>query len=370
MSKAQKYRILIGGGGTGGHVFPAISIANALKEQLPNAEFLFVGAQGRLEMEKVPQSGYKIVGLPVAGFQRRLTWKNFTFFVKLIRSMIIAQGVIKKFRPQVAIGVGGYASGPVLRAAARKKIPVILQEQNSYAGVTNRLLAKHAQKICVAFDGMEKYFPVDKILFTGNPVRQDLLLPEEAGAKSYANFGIQPNDQVVLLCGGSGGAGSLNDCIMDALERIGKSDYKLIWQCGKHYYDSAREALASSGVKNVLLHPFISEMNRAYQVADLIISRAGAGTISELCIVGKPVILVPSPNVAENHQMKNARSLGDKNAAEIVADDEIKIRLVDRVENILNDKEKRGMLSENIRKLAIPDSADRIADEVIKVLEQ
>ncbi|MCF8225713.1 MAG: undecaprenyldiphospho-muramoylpentapeptide beta-N-acetylglucosaminyltransferase [Bacteroidales bacterium] len=366
----RTYRVIIGGGGTGGHVFPAISIANALRQMLDEVEFLFVGARGKLEMEKVPEAGYRIEGLPVAGFQRRITWKNITFFFKLLQSMRLSKRIIRNFRPDVAIGVGGYASGPILRAAIRKQVPVILQEQNSYAGVTNRILARSSEKICVAFDGMEKYFPKEKIVFTGNPVRQDLLLPAEETKASYAHFGLKEDKKVILLIGGSLGAGSMNSCMMRNLEKLRRSGIQLLWQSGKYYHEKAGEALDVSGAGNIVLLPFIREMNRAYQVADLIISRAGAGTISELCLVGKPVILVPSPNVAEDHQMRNARSLYDRNAAEVVPDKDAEKELVDMALQLIGDKKKMEILAGNISTLAIPDAAQKIAAEVIKIMEE
>jgi len=370
MKEMRRYRIIIGGGGTGGHVFPAISIANALGRMLKDPIFLFVGAQGKLEMEKVPEAGYEIVGLPVAGFQRKLSWRNVTFFFKLLRSMLISRRLIGTFRPDIAIGVGGYASGPIVKAAARKKIPVLIQEQNSYAGMTNRLLAKAAERICVAYPGMEKYFPAEKMVLTGNPIRQDLLLPDEEKEHSFNHFGLLPGKKVILLIGGSLGARTLNESVIRNIDAVAGSDVQLIWQSGSYYFEPAQKALERSGAKNIFLLPFIKEMNRAFKVADLIISRAGAGTISELCIVGKPVILVPSPNVAEDHQTSNARALTDKQAGVLVKDGEAKDELVDTALRLVHDEEKKRLLSENIKKFAIADSAERIAKEVIQLLEK
>jgi UDP-N-acetylglucosamine--N-acetylmuramyl-(pentapeptide) pyrophosphoryl-undecaprenol N-acetylglucosamine transferase len=370
MTEAKRYRIIIGGGGTGGHVFPAISIANALSRMLENPAILFVGALGKLEMERVPEAGYEIAGLPVAGFQRKLSWRNITFFFKLLRSMRISRQLIRKFAPDIAIGVGGYASGPIVKVAARRKVPVLLQEQNSYAGVTNRLLAKEAAKICVAYPGMERYFPAEKIVLTGNPVRQDLILPASEFAKSFGHFGLLPGKKVILLIGGSLGARTLNESVISNISEIASSDVQLIWQSGKTYYERAVNALEQSEASNIFLLPFIKEMNRAFQVADLIISRAGAGTISELCLVGKPVILVPSPNVAEDHQMSNAKALTERKGGVLVADRDAERMLIATALRLVHDEEQKRVLSENIKKLAINDSPERIANEVIKLLKE
>jgi UDP-N-acetylglucosamine--N-acetylmuramyl-(pentapeptide) pyrophosphoryl-undecaprenol N-acetylglucosamine transferase len=371
MKETNKYRVIIGGGGTGGHIFPAISIANAIGNALGDSvTFMFVGARGKIEMEKVPEAGYEIVGLPVAGFQRKITWKNVTFFFLLVRSMQISRKLIRTFDPHLAIGVGGYASGPIVKAAARRKVPVVLQEQNSYAGVTNRLLAKAAEKICVAYKGMERYFPAEKIILTGNPVRQDLLLPAGERAESFRHFGLDPRRKVILLIGGSGGARTLNESVIKHLGALASSDAQLIWQSGKYYHETAMKSLEQSGAKNIILLPFIREMNRAFQVADLIISRAGAGTISELCLVGKPVILVPSPNVAEDHQTRNARYLTDENAGVMVHDREAGNELINTALQLLENEQKKSELSENIQKLALPDASERIAGEIINILKR
>jgi UDP-N-acetylglucosamine--N-acetylmuramyl-(pentapeptide) pyrophosphoryl-undecaprenol N-acetylglucosamine transferase len=370
MGKREPYRILIGGGGTGGHVFPAIAIADALKERNPGMEFLFVGALGRLEMEKVPEAGYVIEGLPVAGFQRRFTLKNITFFYKLFVSLIRSRRIVGQFAPDLAVGVGGYASGPILKAAARKGVPILIQEQNSYAGVTNRLLARSARTICVAYENMERYFPAERIVITGNPVRQLLLKLRNEPAEGYREFDIEKGKKVCLVVGGSLGARTLNRSMMDNLAKLERDDLVVLWQCGKFYHKEVDEKVKASGMKNIRVMPFISRMDLAYGMADLIVSRAGAITISELCIVGKPVILVPSPNVAEDHQTHNAASLVSKDAALMVTDAEAGEQLVDRMLKLMEDGTGRAKLSKNIKQLGIVDAAQRIAVEVQKILAE
>ncbi|MCP4314090.1 MAG: undecaprenyldiphospho-muramoylpentapeptide beta-N-acetylglucosaminyltransferase [Bacteroidetes bacterium] len=369
MGKEQSYRILIGGGGTGGHVFPAIAIADALKEMHPGAEFLFVGARGRLEMEKVPEAGYAIEGLPVAGFQRRLTLKNISFFQKLATSMLKSRRIVRHFNPDVAVGVGGYASGPILKAAARRGIPILIQEQNSYAGVTNRLLARSARTICVAYEGMERYFPAGKIHLTGNPIRQHLVKPSSERTADLKEFGLQDGRKTCMVVGGSLGARTLNRSLLGGLEKLGRGDLQLIWQCGKNSFNEIEEQVARSGLKNVRVLPFISRMDRAYGAADVIVSRAGAISISELCVIGKPVILVPSPNVAEDHQTKNAEALSGQNAAVMIPDQEAEAGLVDAMLELLGDDGRQQELSENIKQLGITNAAERIAAEVTKLME-
>lgn len=358
-------RILIGGGGTGGHVFPAIAIGNAIKKANPAADLLFVGALGKIEMEKVPEAGYKIIGLPVAGFQRKLSIRNFTFFFKLLASMYKSGKIIRNFRPDLAIGVGGYASGPILKAAASRGIPVYIQEQNSFAGMTNRLLARKARKIFVAYEGMEKYFPAGKIVLSGNPVRSDI--PGCNSRKEEANiyFNLKEYVKTILVIGGSLGAGTINRSILSGLSKL--KDFQLLWQTGKTEHDQIKEALTGKDQGNIRLLPFIRKMDLAFASADIIISRAGAGTISELAIVGKPVILVPSPNVAEDHQTKNAMSLVSKDAAIHIPDSTAEENLVDTCLSLLNDPERMQTLSDNIIKLAIPDAADRIAMEILNM---
>ncbi|MFO7668873.1 MAG: undecaprenyldiphospho-muramoylpentapeptide beta-N-acetylglucosaminyltransferase [Bacteroidales bacterium] len=369
MYNRPSYRILIGGGGTGGHVFPAIAIGDALKAMHPGAEFLFVGAMGKLEMEKVPEAGYPIEGLPVAGFQRRVTLKNISFFYKLASSMLKSRRIVRRFKPDVAVGVGGYASGPILKAAARGGVPILIQEQNSYAGMTNRLLARTARSICVAYEGMERYFPAEKIHLTGNPIRQQLVQRSTDKLADLKEFGLVPGKRTCLVVGGSLGAGTLNRSLLAGLNRLARQDLQLIWQCGKSNHKEIERMVAASGLKNVKVMPFISRMECAYGAADLIISRAGAISISELCVIGKPVILVPSPNVAEDHQTKNAQALSGRAAAVMIPDRDAEKVLVDTMLELLDDEKKQQELSENIKKLGITNAAERIAAEVTKLME-
>jgi len=369
MDKGKTYKVLLGGGGTGGHVFPAIAIADALKEANPDTEFLFVGALGKLEMEKVPEAGYSIEGLPVAGFQRRLTVKNISFFYKLGVSMVRSRRIVRRFRPDLAIGVGGYASGPILKAAARKRIPVLIQEQNSYAGVTNRLLARSASVICVAYEKMEKYFPAAKIRLTGNPVRQHLAR-ELSKAEACEEFGLKEDRPVCLVIGGSLGARTLNTSMKNALKRFADKDMQLLWQCGKVHHEALAREVDGWEEKGIHLLPFISRMDMAYRVADVIVSRAGAISISELCLVGKPVILVPSPNVAEDHQRKNAEALVSREAALMVSDAEATELLADEMISLVGDEKIQQKLRNNIKQMAIGDAAQRIATEAMKLMEE
>ncbi len=369
MDKEKTYRVLIGGGGTGGHVFPAIAIADALKEESPQTEFLFVGAHGRLEMDKVPEAGYSIEGLPVAGFQRRLTVKNISFFYKLAVSMVRSRRIVRNFMPHLAIGVGGYASGPILKAAARKRIPVLIQEQNSYAGVTNRLLARSASVICVAYENMDSYFPAAKIRLTGNPVRQHLVRGLSK-AEACQEFGLKEDRPICLVIGGSLGARTLNTSMKNALQVFVDKDIQLIWQCGKLHHAALMEEAAGWEAKGIRLLPFISRMDMAYRVADVIVSRAGAISISELCIVGKPVILVPSPNVAEDHQRKNAEALFVREAALMISDAEAPEKLVKEAIMLIENAERQQKLIGNIKQLAIGDAAQRIAHEAKKLMEE
>lgn len=365
----KRLKFIVSGGGTGGHIFPAISIANALKERYPDAEILFVGAQGKMEMERVPAAGYRILGLPVAGFDRKNLFKNISVVSKLLKSMNLAKRIVKNFAPDMAIGVGGYASGPTLRAAAAKNIPTLLQEQNSYAGVTNKLLAKNASVICVAYEGMERFFPKEKIVLTGNPTRQDLYVSDEKKEEAYAHFGLEPNKKTILMVGGSLGARTLNDSIVGAFDIIREADVQVIWQCGKYYFNEMQE-LQNKGVvpKNVKLMDFVSRMDLAYSVADLIISRAGAGSISEFSLLKKPVVLVPSPNVSEDHQTQNALALVKKDAAVMITDGEAREKLFPEALSLVGNNEKLGTLSDNIAKMAQLDSAKRIVDEIEKIL--
>lgn len=364
----KKIRIIISGGGTGGHIFPAVSIANALKEQHPDIEILFVGAEGRMEMHRVPAAGYQIIGLPVAGFDRKHLWKNIGVLIKLIRSQLKARQIIKNFKPHAAVGVGGYASGPTLKVAGMMGIPTLIQEQNSYAGVTNKLLAKKACKICVAYEGMERFFEKDKIILTGNPVRQGLLNHTLNRETAVQSFGLDPQKKTILIVGGSLGARTINNCVMHGLDKIKSSGVQFIWQTGKFYIDEAKATVAKAG-ELPMLHTtdFISDMAAAYSAADLVISRAGAGSISEFCLLQKPVILVPSPNVAEDHQTKNALALVNKEAALYVKDMEAEEKLLDLAIRTVQQPETLTKLSTNIAKLAFKDSANVIAKEIYKL---
>lgn len=364
----KNVRIIISGGGTGGHIFPAVSIANALKKQHPDTEILFVGAEGRMEMQRVPAAGYRIIGLPVAGFDRKHLLKNIGVLVKLVRSQLKARKIIKDFKPHAAVGVGGYASGPTLKVAGSMGIPTLLQEQNSYAGVTNKLLAKQAAKICVAYEGMERFFDKNKIILTGNPVRQNLLDTKLSREEAVRSFGLDTTKKTVLIIGGSLGARTINRCVMQGLEKIKASGVQFIWQTGKFYIDEAKAAVRQAGELPMLyVTDFIADMATAYRAADLVISRAGAGSISELCLLEKPVILVPSPNVAEDHQTKNALALVNKDAALYVKDSEAADKLLDEAVKAVNQPETLKKMSTNIAKLAFRDSADVIAAEVYKL---
>ena len=366
----ENLRIIISGGGTGGHIFPAVSIANAIKELQPDTEILFVGAEGRMEMHRVPAAGYPIKGLPVAGFNRKNLLKNIPVLIKLFKSQRLARKIVKDFRPHAAVGVGGYASGPTLKVAGSMGIPTLLQEQNSYAGVTNKLLAKQAKKICVAYEGMERFFDKSKIILTGNPVRQGLLNHSIQREEAVATFGLDPQKKTVLILGGSLGARTINQCLMANLDKVKNSGIQFIWQTGKIYIEEARKAVAEAGELPMLhVTDFISDMATAYSAADLVISRAGAGSISEFCLLQKPVILVPSPNVAKDHQTKNALALVNKNAALYVKDAEAKDLLLDKAIEAVNQPELLKNLSKNIAELAFTDSANVIAKEVIKLAE-
>lgn len=374
-------RIIISGGGTGGHIFPAISIANALRELRPNAEILFVGAEGRMEMQRVPDAGYRIIGLPVAGFDRKHLWKNFSVIIKLLKSQWLARKIIKDFRPHAAVGVGGYASGPTLKTAGMMGVPTLIQEQNSYAGVTNKLLAQKARKICVAYEGMERFFPADRIILTGNPVRQDLVNRKIEHDDAVRFFNLDPTKKVVLILGGSLGARTINQTLCKGLELIkGNPNVQFIWQTGKIYINQVRDAIQNytgdtvqnnrvASLPNLYFSDFITDMATAYSAADLVISRAGAGSISEFCLLKKPVILVPSPNVAEDHQTQNALALVNKDAALYVKDVECEEKLLHTALNVITDTEKLKQLSKNIALLALPDSAKIIAQEVLKLIE-
>ena len=367
----QQLKVLVSGGGTGGHIFPALSIANEVRRRYPESRILFVGAEGRMEMEKVPAAGYNIIGLPVSGFDRKHLLRNFKVMARLLKSMRLAKNILKDFKPAIAIGVGGYASGPMLKEAQKQGIPTLLQEQNSYAGVTNKLLAAKADCICVAYEGMERFFPQDKIVLTGNPVRRNLLECGASPEQARQAMGMDPNKKTILSIGGSLGARTINNAIIDGLAKIGEAyDVQVIWQTGKIYDQQCREALDASGVKNVAQMAFISNMDMAYRAADLVVSRAGASSISELQLLGKAAILVPSPNVAEDHQTKNALALSTRDAAILVPDADASAQLVDTMLATVADGEKIATLSGNVLQMALRDAAEHIVDEVEKIIEK
>jgi UDP-N-acetylglucosamine--N-acetylmuramyl-(pentapeptide) pyrophosphoryl-undecaprenol N-acetylglucosamine transferase len=360
-------KIIISGGGTGGHIFPAIAIANALKETDPGVEILFVGAEGKIEMQKVPAAGYPIKALPVRGFERKLSFRNIATLFGLIKSLIQSRRIIREFKPDVVVGVGGYASGPVVYMASRKGIPSLLQEQNSYAGITNKMLSKRAKKICVAYDGMEKFFAPDKIVKTGNPVRKELYNKEINSQQAREFFGLESSKKTILILGGSGGARTINESVIGDLAIIEQSDAQFIWQTGKFYYEQSLHSLKNYKNNNIKIFDFLNRMDFAFAAADVVVSRAGAGTISELCLVEKATILVPSPNVAEDHQTKNAMALVNRNAALLIKDIEARQKLVDCALKLCFDDNHKRELQENISRMAIKDSDKLIAGEIIKL---
>jgi len=363
-------KIIISGGGTGGHIFPAIAIAREIMARDPDTEILFVGAKGRMEMEKVPQAGFRIEGLPVEGFQRRLTLKNILVVFNFFRSLQKARKILNAFQPDAVVGVGGYASGPVVRVASGKGLPVLLQEQNSYAGITNRFLARKSTRICVAYEGMEKYFPAQKIVLTGNPVREDVIRTESRKKEAMEYFSFAEERPVVLVLGGSLGAKTINESIFRNIGLIESSEIRVIWQTGSLYFRDIQQKIQEMPLRNLVFMDFINRMDLAYSVADVIVSRAGAGTISELCLVGKPVILVPSPNVAEDHQTKNAMALVNRNAAILVRDAEAFTELIPTAFNLIKDSGKRATLAENCRLMAHSKAAERIVDELYAILPE
>ncbi len=367
----QQLNVLVSGGGTGGHIFPALSIANEVRNRFPDAKILFVGAEGRMEMEKVPAAGYNIIGLPVSGFDRKRLWRNVKVLARLFKSMAMARKILNDFKPDIAIGVGGYASGPMLKEAQKQGIPTLLQEQNSYAGVTNKLLAAKADSICVAYEGMERFFPPEKIVLTGNPVRRNLLDCGATPEQARQAMGVDPNKRTILIIGGSLGARTINNAIINGLSLIGNTfATQVIWQTGKIYDQQCREALDASGVKNVVQMPFISNMDMAYRAADLVVSRAGASSISELQLLGKAAILVPSPNVAEDHQTKNAMALVNRDAAIMVTDADAATHLVDTMLKTVADSALVNNLGVNVEKMALRNAAERIVDEVERIINQ
>jgi UDP-N-acetylglucosamine--N-acetylmuramyl-(pentapeptide) pyrophosphoryl-undecaprenol N-acetylglucosamine transferase len=362
----QELKVIISGGGTGGHIFPAISIANALSRK-GNAKILFVGAEGRMEMEKVPAAGYKIVGLPVAGFDRKRLWRNVSVLMKLMNSLSKARKIIKDFKPDLVIGVGGYASGPVLKKAQKLGIPTLIQEQNSYAGVTNKLLAKKADRICVAYPEMERFFPKEKIILTGNPVRKEILTSNISKESAREQFGLMAERPTVLVVGGSLGAYTLNETMKASLQRFTDNGVQLIWQTGKNYGTRGKDA--AKGKKGIVVSNFITDMATAYAAADLVVSRAGACAISELQLLGKPSILVPSPNVAEDHQTKNARALEKNDAAVMVSDADAREKLTDCIFALISDKKRLAEMSKNTLNMAMVNSDDKIADEALNLIK-
>ena len=368
----KEYRIIISGGGTGGHIFPALSIADAIKAKHPEAKILFVGADNRMEMQRVPDAGYDIMGLPIAGFDRKNLLRNFKVLWKIFKSQRMARKVIKEFAPQAAVGVGGYASGPTLKMAASMGIPTLIQEQNSYAGVTNKILSKHARMICVAYDGMERFFPKEKIILTGNPVRKNLLEMRANRKEAIKAMGLDENRKCVLIVGGSLGARSINEGIIANIEKIrANDDIQFIWQTGKLYFEEMKQRAGEIGKpENLTITDFVSNMANALSAADVVVSRAGAGSISEFALLGKAVILVPSPNVSEDHQTKNAMALVDKDAAIYVADANVREELIDRAVETVNDDAKIALLETNIVKMGKPNAASEIADEVLKLADE
>jgi UDP-N-acetylglucosamine--N-acetylmuramyl-(pentapeptide) pyrophosphoryl-undecaprenol N-acetylglucosamine transferase len=361
------HKVIISGGGTGGHIFPAIAIANKIKKVYPDCDILFVGAEGKMEMDKVPKAGYKIEGLPIRGIQRKLTLKNLVVPFKLLASLMKAKKIIKNFKPDIAIGVGGYASAATVRIASRKGVPTLIQEQNGYPGVTNKILGKRVDVICVAYDKLDRFFPVEKIVKTGNPVREEVVQIEGKREAAFKHFGLDPNKKTILVIGGSLGARTLNQSLKKDLHRIVEEDIQVIWQCGKFYLNDLKPFVEETNSTNVYLSDFVFKMDLAYAAADIIISRAGAISVSEVCLIGKPVILVPSPNVAEDHQTKNAMALVDQDAAVLIKDDEAKEQLVNKALSIIEDSTKCNSLSKNIKKLGISDATDRILNEIEKL---
>ncbi|MFD1551892.1 undecaprenyldiphospho-muramoylpentapeptide beta-N-acetylglucosaminyltransferase [Putridiphycobacter roseus] len=366
MTKLKK--VIISGGGTGGHIFPAIAIANEIQAKYPNAEILFVGAEGKMEMEKVPQAGYQIIGLPIRGLQRKLTLENLKFPFKLMASLFKAKKIVKTFQPDVAIGVGGYASAAIVRVAAKKGVPTLVQEQNSFPGITNKWLAKKAKKICVAYDGLERFFPKEKIVKTGNPVRNHVVDIKGKKEKGIRHFGLLPNKKTVLVIGGSLGAGTINNSLSQRIQELLDADMQVIWQCGKFYFENLKPLRTKLDSKQVYLNDFIFEMDLAYAAADYIVSRAGAMSVSELCLVGKPTILVPSPNVSEDHQTKNAMALVQQNAALLVKDSDAVSALIPKIMELNKDFKLQESLSENILKLGVADAPARILNEIEKIV--
>jgi len=370
MSNGIPYRLIISGGGTGGHIFPALAIANQYMELHPNAEILFVGAEKRMEMTRIPEAGYKIIGLPVNGLQRKLSWSNLIFPFKLLASYLKARKIISDFKPDAVVGTGGYASGPILLAATSKKIPSLIQEQNSYAGLTNKWLGKKVRKVCVAYPDMEKYFPKSKIVFSGNPVRRDIINLEVKREKAYVKFAFSSQQKTLLILGGSLGARTINESVLTNIDKLIDAKIQVIWQTGKIYYDSVKTKVADKDLRKIRIHDFLTQMDLAYAASDVVISRAGALAISELCLAKRPAILVPSPNVAEDHQTKNAMSLVNQQAAIMIKDVDARKQLIDVSLKLLFDEPQCNKLTENISKLGRPNATGQIVTEIEKLIVQ
>jgi UDP-N-acetylglucosamine--N-acetylmuramyl-(pentapeptide) pyrophosphoryl-undecaprenol N-acetylglucosamine transferase len=368
LSSKQPYRLIISGGGTGGHVFPAIAIANEFTRRYPNAEILFVGAKGKMEMIRVPEAGYKIIGLWISGLQRRLTLSNLAFPLKLISSYFKARGVVKNFKPHAVIGTGGYASGPIMLASTKFKIPSLIQEQNSYAGLTNKQLGNKVQKICVAYDGMNRYFPEEKLIVTGNPVRKDISELDAKRTSALNHFVFSPSEKTLLIIGGSLGARTINDSILLGIDKLIDAKVQVIWQTGKMYFESVKAQIQDKDLRGVRVFDFLKQMDLAYAASDVVISRAGALSISELCLAKKPALLVPSPNVAEDHQTKNAEALVSEHAAVMIRDEEAKTRLVDEALKVLYDGDRSSQLSKNIARMGRPNATVEIVNEIEKLI--
>ncbi|MCG8388155.1 MAG: undecaprenyldiphospho-muramoylpentapeptide beta-N-acetylglucosaminyltransferase [Cytophagales bacterium] len=369
MENKKPYRFVLSGGGTGGHIYPALAVAHEIRVRQPDAEILFVGANGKMEMTKVPEAGFEIVGLNISGLQRKITLKNLLFPFKVLSSFFSARQILRKFKPDAVVGFGGYASGPIMLAANAKKLPSMIQEQNSYAGITNKRLGKQVRKVCVAYEGMEKYFPTEKIVLTGNPVRNDILDLEDKKQKALSHFGLKQGIPTVLVLGGSLGARTINDSIIGDLQKVIDAGVQLVWQTGKFYYQEMKTLAKGLELGNIRILEFISEMDLAYAVADVVVSRAGALSISELCLVGRPVIFVPSPNVAEDHQTKNAQALTQKEAALLVKDVEAKEFLVSTALELLKNNEKKGVLAANIKALGRPKATKDIVNELMTLVD-
>jgi UDP-N-acetylglucosamine--N-acetylmuramyl-(pentapeptide) pyrophosphoryl-undecaprenol N-acetylglucosamine transferase len=366
----EKLRFILSGGGTGGHIYPAIAIANELKSRFPDAQFLFVGAKDKMEMQKVPQNGYKIKGLWIAGLQRKITLKNAMFPLKLISSLWQSRKIIKEFKPHVVVGTGGFASGPLLQMANFLNIPTVIQEQNSYPGITNKMLSKKAKKICVAYENLDRFFPQEKVILTGNPVRQDLINIENKKKEALKYLNLDANKKTLLVLGGSLGSRRINQLIEQELNNFKSLDIQIIWQCGKLYFEEYKKYNSNSNAKqNIQVVAFVDKMDLVYAAADIVISRAGASSVSELCIVGKPVIFIPSPNVAEDHQTKNAKSIVDKNGALMIKESELEINFNRLFTDLLNDNHKQEQLSKNIKALALPNATNQIVDEIVQLIK-